>query len=440
VRKYLAAALQRLEEASRWDVARGLLGRTEDAGDHNIPKLIWYGVESLVEGDPARALALAGDSRIPLLPELIARRTVDADSLGALMAALELHTAARPALLRGMRTALEGRRDVRAPAGWERLLPVLEADPAARDQAGEVARLLGDAQAAQRNLALLRDPGAAVETRRRAIAALALRQRPELADELPALLRVPELRVEAIRAVASYDRGALGDSLLASYGELDEAERREAVHALASRPVYGRQLTAAIRNERVPRRDIPADVARQLRRVVGSGFVEVWGMIDLDSAEEQAAYTKYRALLTASAIRAADPVAGREVYGRACAACHVMFGEGGEVGPELTGTSRGNVEWLLGNILNPSEVIQDDYRLVVVSMRDGRTHMGNVIAEDDRQVTLRVVGQEPLVLAKADVQSREVSGASLMPDGLLRGLSDEEVVALFAYLARGEEN
>jgi putative heme-binding domain-containing protein len=66
--------------------------------------------------------------------------------------------------------------------------------------------------------------------------------------------------------------------------------------------------------------------------------------------------------------------------------------------------------------------------------------MGNVIAEDDRQVTLRVVGQEPLVLAKADVQSREVSGASLMPDGLLRGLSDEEVVALFAYLARGEEN
>src|SRR5690606_18371224 len=100
---------------------------------------------------------------------------------------------------------------------------------------------------------------------------------------------------------------------------------------------------------------------------------------------------------------------------------------------------RANVEWVLGNILNPSEVIQDDYRLVVVTMRDGRTLMGNLIAEDDRQVTLRVVGQPPLILPKADVLSREVSGVSLMPDGLLRGLSDEEVVALFAYLRRGDQ-
>lgn len=439
VRKYLAAALQRLEEGSRWELARGLMSRSEDAQDHNIPRLVWYGVEPLVAEEATRALGVAGESRIPLLAELIARRTVDADSLAALVMALDRQPAARPAMLRGMRIALEGRSDVGSPPGWERVLPRLESDPAAREMAGEVAQLLGDAQATQRNLAILRDSSAATEGRRRALTALALRQRPELMDQLPALLRVPELRIAAIRAVASYDSGMLGDSVLALYDQLDEAGRREAVQTLASRPVYGRQLTAAIRDERVPRRDVPADVARQLRRVVGSGFVEVWGLIDLDSAEEQAAYSHYRSLLAEEAIRGMDPAAGREVYRRTCGACHVLFGEGGEVGPELTGTSRGNVEWMLANILNPSEVIQDDYRLVVVTMRDGRTHMGNVIAEDERQLTLRVVGQPPLVLATADVQSREVSGVSLMPDGLLRGLSDEEVLALFAYLRRGDE-
>src|SRR5690606_4653742 len=247
----------------------------------------------------------------------------------------------------GMRAAMEGRRDLQAPAGWSQLLPMLESDDDAAALAREVAQLFGDAGAASRNLATLRDGSAPLEARRLALANLARQQREELVEELPALLDQGELRIEAIRAVAAYDRGPLGETLLRDYAGYGEAEKREAVQTLASRPTYGRLLTAAIREEEVPRRDIPADVARQLRRVVGSGFVEVWGLIDLDSAEELAAYSKYRALLTPEAIRDADPSAGRSVYGRSCGACHVMYGEGGEVGPELTGTNRANTEYLL---------------------------------------------------------------------------------------------
>jgi putative heme-binding domain-containing protein len=111
-----------------------------------------------------------------------------------------------------------------------------------------------------------------------------------------------------------------------------------------------------------------------------------------------------------------------------------MYDEGGVVGPELTGSNRGSLDYLLRNVLNPGEEIQDDYRMVVVTMRDGRTHMGNVIAESARQLTLRVIGQEPLSLSKSEIQSREVSGTSLMPSGLLRTLSDAEVLDLVAYL------
>ena len=89
-------------------------------------------------------------------------------------------------------------------------------------------------------------------------------------------------------------------------------------------------------------------------------------------------------------------------------------------------------------MLNPSEEIQDDYKLVVVTTRDGRTYSGNVVGENARQVTLRVVGQDAVIINKSDIQSREVTDVSMMPPGLFNMLRDEEVLDLMAYLRRAE--
>jgi putative heme-binding domain-containing protein len=85
-------------------------------------------------------------------------------------------------------------------------------------------------------------------------------------------------------------------------------------------------------------------------------------------------------------------------------------------------------------VLNPSGEIQDDYRMVEVTTRDGRTYSGNVVSENDRQLTLRVVGQDAVVLNKSSIQSREVAAVSMMPQGLFETLSDQEVVDLVGYL------
>jgi len=76
--------------------------------------------------------------------------------------------------------------------------------------------------------------------------------------------------------------------------------------------------------------------------------------------------------------------------------------------------------------------------MVVVTSQDGRTYSGNVIAENDRQLTLRVIGNDQLVLNKSDIQSREVAQVSMMPEGLLQTLSDKEVVDLVGYLRAGQ--
>jgi putative heme-binding domain-containing protein len=139
-------------------------------------------------------------------------------------------------------------------------------------------------------------------------------------------------------------------------------------------------------------------------------------------------------MLTPAAILEANANKGDLVFQKSCGSCHKMYGNGGNIGPELTGSNRSNLDYFLFNVLNPSGEIQDDYKLVVITTRDGRTYSGNVIAENDRQVTMRIVGKESSKINKSEIQSREVMPTSLMPVGILETLQENEVLDLVKYL------
>ena len=72
--------------------------------------------------------------------------------------------------------------------------------------------------------------------------------------------------------------------------------------------------------------------------------------------------------------------------------------------------------------------------MVVITTRDGRTYAGNVVAENERQITMRVVGKDAVAINKSNIQSKEETTVSMMPEGLLKTLKDEQVLALFAYM------
>jgi putative heme-binding domain-containing protein len=298
-----------------------------------------------------------------------------------------------------------------------------------------LAQQFGDNAAAETLLATLKDGGSDVAKRREALEGLARQRYPRMRGELLALLDEAPLRRDAIRAMASFDDERLARALLERYGSFGADEKLEAIHTLASRPRSGWRLTQAIQNGDVPRRDVPAYVARQLRRVVGSGFVEIWGPLDALPAETAADLEKYRALLTEEALAGADPRRGRAVFNRTCLTCHRMYGEGGLIGPEITGANRTDLSYVLGNVLTPSDVIQDDYRMVLVLTHEGRLYSGILAGENERQISLRVAGQdEPEIIPKSSIASREIAKVSMMPEGLLRELTDAEVLDLVAYL------
>ncbi|HXW05475.1 MAG TPA: PVC-type heme-binding CxxCH protein [Vicinamibacterales bacterium] len=434
VRLYLASALQRLDAGSRWAIADGLMAHGGDTTDHNLPVMLWLGIEPLVAANPETGLAHASGSGIPQIAQFAARRAVDADALEAVVAAVGRSPATVASLLEGMREGLEGRFDVTAPPNWASAYERLKGgDPRVARAADEVAQRFGDSESARRNLAALKQRSDPIDTRRRALQVLAAQRRPQLVDALPALLDDPGLRIDGIRAVAAYDDEGLGRLLINRYKGFNEQERAETIQTLASRPRYGRLLTEAVAGEVIPRRDVPPHLARQLRRVVGIKFADVWGAVEPNTTEERA-FSRYRSLLNDQALGAADGTNGKALFARTCGTCHKLYGEGGALGPDLTGSNRGNIDYLLYNVLSPNADVPEAYRMMVVTTRDGRTFSGTVAAETDRQLTLRVVDQDPVVINKADIQSREATAVSMMPPGLFDGLTDREVLDLVAYL------
>mgnify|MGYP003341848274 FL=1 len=127
------------------------------------------------------------------------------------------------------------------------------------------------------------------------------------------------------------------------------------------------------------------------------------------------------------------------MFQKTCAACHVLYGEGGNVGPELTGANRANLDYILLNSVDPSLDVPHAYRTVSVLTVDGRVVNGVLAEEDDTKIVLRTPEQPRVVIAKDDIDFRKISPQSMMPDGQLDAMKPQEVIDLVKYLRTTEQ-
>jgi putative heme-binding domain-containing protein len=130
---------------------------------------------------------------------------------------------------------------------------------------------------------------------------------------------------------------------------------------------------------------------------------------------------------------AADLSQGRLLYEKTCATCHVLYGVGNTVGPDLTGSNRRNLDYLLENIIDPSAMVGADFRMSVIALADGRVINGLIVSETSSTVTVQTQ-TETIAIPRDDIQQIEPTSVSLMPDGQLNNLSDAEVRDLAGYL------
>src|SRR5207248_10862547 len=84
----------------------------------------------------------------------------------------------------------------------------------------------------------------------------------------------------------------------------------------------------------------------------------------------------------------ADPQHGRAVFAKTCMQCHTLFNVGGKVGPDLTGSNRADLNYILTNVVDPSAVIGKDYLVSIIKSKDHRVLSGIIKADDGNAITV----------------------------------------------------
>jgi putative heme-binding domain-containing protein len=240
-----------------------------------------------------------------------------------------------------------------------------------------------------------------------------------------------------IRALASATDAATPQAILARYRELSPEERDDAIATLASRADFATALLDAIAEGIVPPRDLSVTIARQMQALNKPGITDrlerVWGRSRPTAKDKVALVARYKSLLGPGAEKA-DASHGRLVFNRTCQQCHKLYDIGGDIGPNLTGSDRANLDYVLENILDPSATVARDYRLTTVVTTEGRVLSGIIREQSDKTVTMQTIN-ERVVLPRDEIEAIKESPVSMMPEGLLERLSAAEVRDLVSYLA-----
>lgn len=154
-------------------------------------------------------------------------------------------------------------------------------------------------------------------------------------------------------------------------------------------------------------------------------FVHNWQMDDLMASLEQ----------TESGRNFAK---GKAAYEAAqCAKCHRFNGDGGATGPDITGVgARFNAQYLAESLIVPSKVVSDQYMTTTIITADGDVYTGRIITEDATKVNIRTnpFAEGLTEVAKKDIETRQLSPLSEMPQGLINTLTKDEILDLIAYL------
>jgi len=299
--------------------------------------------------------------------------------------------------------------------------------------------LFGDGRALAEVKRLALDENAELEARTTALQTLIASRPSDLRAICERLVRVRHLNVAAVRGLVLFDDPEIGRTLARNYRSFHPADRPAVLDALVSRPAFARALLDQMAAGKIPRGDLTPFHARQISSsgdpALRQQLSDVWGELHVSPADRRERVRQLKERLDAPTLSKGDRSQGRVIYDRVCGTCHKLHGNGGEIGPDLTGSGRDNLDYLLENIVDPSAAVSADYRMVVVALNDGRVLNGLVKRQTDRTLALQTQ-TEAIVVERSEIASIRPSPSSLMPDGLLDTLSASEIRDLIAYLSQ----
>ncbi len=444
VRVQLASSIRRLPAGDLLPIWRQLVLHEEDLNDPHVPLLLWWALEAKAESDRDAVVALFEDSglwRLPLVDRMILervmRRYAQAGTQKDLLTCarlLRLSPSAEGAkrLLAGFEQAYTGRPLVNLPR------ELIEA-MAARGGGSLALRVRqGNADAVTEALKLAANARGNKAQRLQLIPILGEIREKQAVPVLLGVLDQPgdDLRQAALTALLTFNDAAIGAGVVKRYNDFSADVRAAAQTLLASRGPWALQLLEAIDAGQIKAESVPEAVVRRillhrndrLATLAKKHFGEVKGATTAQMRQE------IDRLARVIRVGQGSPYPGKKLFLDNCGKCHQLFGKGGSIGPDLTGYKRDDLDNMLLHIVNPSAEIREGFENFLVVTEDGRALNGFLAEKDDKIVVLRGVDGQSIVIPRDKIEEMRAIAQSLMPEGLLKPLNDQQVRDLFAYL------
>ncbi|MEO5915354.1 MAG: PVC-type heme-binding CxxCH protein [Luteolibacter sp.] len=437
---HLASDTRLLSAETRDNLTTALIGRETRPIDARTAQLLWHIRIQNPDFSSSDARKLIAGCKSATFATFLARYLVENDGSEGLDAIFTMAAAQEnpvAIISAAIETARKGNNFMAAPKTWPELRKkwLASSDNAVRGLALSASVLFGDREALDGLRDQINDPQASLADKSVALETLAAAQTRESIAIVSQAFRDKKLRIPAIRAMRYFDQPAIASSFIQNWPNYDEAERHAVIDTLVTRKEWALLLLDAIGEKTIKSDFLTSAQARNLAEsgdaALHAAVLKSWGDPARTQTQKEASLARATKLLAAN--QPGDPNKGRILFTQSCGICHTLYGEGGKLGPDLTGRNRADLPSLLQSIVDPSAQVPEEGRLSIVTRKDGTIVSGIIISKNASGLVIRSQqGEQPIKNdAVANIQTQTTSP---MPEGLIDGLTDEQLNNLFAYL------
>ncbi|WP_236696073.1 PVC-type heme-binding CxxCH protein [Rhodopirellula islandica] len=452
VRSQLASTAARLDAEQALPILREMMLRESDQDDLHLPLLIWWGVEAHCESHSDSVAALFEDERLwksrlvrqTILARLMQRLAADGANesflVGASLLAMAPDDDAKATLIQGFEEAFVGRKVEVLPEALREQLAVFRESRPGSDLPLRLRQ--GDAAAIKQALQLIEQSGTPIQTKVALIETLGEIQNEQALAVLRRRLQGDPsgaVKLAALQALSRFADESIGSWIASAYqSSMDDAGnlRETAIRVLSSREPWASVLLNEIDAAKINVERVPADVVVQMQAFENASLRERvtkhWGTVRATPAEKQVQIAEFQSVVRSTS--QADLAHGKALFTKHCGTCHRLFGEGGKVGPDLTGYERSNLDFLSLAIIDPSAAIREEFTNYRLLTADGQVLSGLLEDQTPDTVTMRTAEGNAVRVSRDDIDALQASPVSLMPENILEALSVEDVRDLLAYL------
>ena len=450
VRTQLASTARRIPATSALPILRELIFRGEDAADKHQPLLLWWALEDKCGAEREKIIAMLGEAAVwdaPIFRQTLASRlgqrfaaehTSEGLGVAARLLALAPSKADRVKVAEGIDAGLQGGKLAQIPGSMISAFGDLWKEAGALPPLVRLGVRLGDASALDVAMERVRDSAIGAAERSALIALLAERREENAVPVMLAMLRAEKsdlMQLAIANALQRFENEGIAVAFLELSPRLSTKARAVTFAAMSSRGPWARLLLQAVDSGAVKKEHLTSANLLSIQGLHDAPsdalLAKHWSSLKQSTQEKEARITGIRKLLTRTK---GNAEAGHAIFKTLCATCHTFGREGGKIGPDLTGYERDNLDFMLPAIVDPSLAIREEFTAFTVETRDGQTLTGFLESQTPQSVTLRDLNAQKLTLSRADLKSLTATPTSLMPEGLLDSLSDQQVRDFFAYL------